>query len=266
MISSRRVSPIPTEDFKKNRDLLNRFRQGLERKHALSRYSPVDDSSRASPTEETHVRKRGRRFSFSDSPVDDLPPAFPLQETPVRKRGRPKSTQKKQEVPLDPGIALSPKRRRTLIFDPNASRPPCAKERPFGTLPGLYVGKTWHTRLGAAWDGTHPSAMGGIAVRESGGACSVALSGGYEDDIDEGYRFVYTGAGGHHYIRGQTTDQQWTRTNIALRRNVQTEKPVRVIRGFKGDKYWSPPSGYMYSGLYEVVACWKEKGTRCLVV
>jgi hypothetical protein len=28
---------------------------------------------------------------------------------------------------------------------------------------------------------------------------SIALSGGYEDDFDEGYRFVYTGSGGRKF-------------------------------------------------------------------
>jgi hypothetical protein len=38
--------------------------------------------------------------------------------------------------------------------------------------------------------------MGGISGKEGTGVWSIALSGGYEDDFDEGYRFVYTGSGG----------------------------------------------------------------------
>lgn len=49
--------------------------------------------------------------------------------------------------------------------------------------------------------------------------------------------------------------------NIALRENVTNGKPVRVIRGYKGDPNWSPSEGFMYAGLYEVVACWIETGT-----
>lgn len=44
--------------------------------------------------------------------------------------------------------------------------------------------------------------------------------------------------------------------------NVMNEKPVRVIRGYKGDSFWGPKDGFSYSGLYEVVACWMEQGTR----
>jgi SAD/SRA domain len=92
---------------------------------------------------------------------------------------------------------------------------------------------------------------------------AIALSGGYEDDIDEGYRFLYTGSGGKE--KGSSArmgkDQTWNRANDMLRKNVLSEKPVRVIRGSKGDKLWSPTSGFMYCGLYEVVACWVEAGT-----
>lgn len=38
--------------------------------------------------------------------------------------------------------------------------------------------------------------MAGISGKTTRGVWSIALSGGYEDDIDEGYRFVYTGSGG----------------------------------------------------------------------
>lgn len=40
---------------------------------------------------------------------------------------------------------------------------------------------------------------------------------------------------------------------------------MRVIRGYKGDSVWSPKEGFMFSGLYEVVACWVEQGTPSLV-
>ena len=58
----------------------------------------------------------------------------------------------------------------------------------------------------------------------------------------------------------QLNHQYWNKSNIALRENVANEKPVRVIRGYKGDATWSPSKGFMYVGLYEVVACWVEAG------
>ena len=50
--------------------------------------------------------------------------------------------------------------------------------------------------MGASWDGTHLAVVAGISGRTGEGVWSIALSGGYEDDIDEGYRFLYTGSGG----------------------------------------------------------------------
>lgn len=104
--------------------------------------------------------------------------------------------------PLDPGILAFVKinknntTRTAYRYDPYMPRPSYATTPTFGHLPGLYVGKKWHSRMGAAWDGTHLAIVGGISGKEGTGVWSIALSGGYEDDFDEGYRFVYTGSGG----------------------------------------------------------------------
>jgi E3 ubiquitin-protein ligase UHRF1 len=50
--------------------------------------------------------------------------------------------------------------------------------------------------MGASWDGTHTAPVAGIVGKVGVGVYSIALSGGYEDDFDEGFRFVYTGSGG----------------------------------------------------------------------
>jgi SAD/SRA domain len=202
----------------------------------------------------------------TDTPPKNNPP--PVEEDRHSSHSSSSGTSEGYQIleipnePLDPGIMyVSTRKGFRPRFDPAQNRPPWGTRPPFGDLPGLYVGKTWHTRLGAAWDGTHPSSMGGIAVRAGDvGVVSVALSGLYEDDIDEGYRFIYTGAGSNSFRRGQTTDQDWTRKNLALRENVNRMYPVRVIRGFGGNNRWSPPQGYIYSGLYEVVAAWDEIG------
>jgi E3 ubiquitin-protein ligase UHRF1 len=115
----------------------------------------------------------------------------------------PTRTSKKNPPKTDPGLHCWPvfgprgtiKSYKTMI-NKDIPRPDHAKIPTFGHLPGLYIGKSWYTRLGALWDGTHTSAMGGIAGRVGNGVWSVCLSGGYEDDVDEGYRFLYTGSGG----------------------------------------------------------------------
>lgn len=47
---------------------------------------------------------------------------------------------------------------------------------------------------------------------------------------------------------------------MALVRSFETQMPVRVIRGFKGDKKWAPKSGYRYDGLYQVCKWWNDRG------
>jgi len=51
-------------------------------------------------------------------------------------------------------------------FDPSILHPLYATKPAFGHLPGLYVGKTWQSRMGAAWDGTHLSVVARISGKE----------------------------------------------------------------------------------------------------
>eukprot|EP01121_Diplochlamys_sp_Union-15-3_P012671 TRINITY_DN3830_c0_g1_i1.p1 TRINITY_DN3830_c0_g1~~TRINITY_DN3830_c0_g1_i1.p1 ORF type:complete len:270 (-),score=40.51 TRINITY_DN3830_c0_g1_i1:96-905(-) len=61
----------------------------------------------------------------------------------------------------------------------------------FGKIPGILVGKHWGSRINCHEDGVHRSTVGGIAGTSKLGACSIAVSGGYEDDDDHGDEFVY---------------------------------------------------------------------------
>ena len=66
--------------------------------------------------------------------------------------------------------------------------------------------------------GVHRPHVAGIHGRESEGAYSIVLSGGYEDDIDSGDHFMYTGSGGRDLSGNkrtaeQSSDQQLTRMN-----------------------------------------------------
>lgn len=91
------------------------------------------------------------------------------------------------------------------------------------------------------------------------GAYSISLAGGYEDDVDLGDCFTYTGEGGRE-LKGtknnpknlrtapQSKDQTLTRGNLALSLNITTRKPVRVIRGAKLNNEFAPEYGYRYDG------------------
>jgi len=163
-----------------------------------------EPTEKPAPTQSSILSSPG---SFSASPS---PPSSPF----VRRLG--KSQIAKLSNPLDPGIerrihTKPPNETRSGItriayrFDPAVPRPPHAKTPTFGHLPGLYIGKKWHSRIGAAWDGTHLPRMAGISGKEGVGVWSIALSGGYEDDFDEGYRFVYTGSGGRSSISSKVS-------------------------------------------------------------
>lgn len=93
------------------------------------------------------------------------------------------------------------------------------------------------------------------------GAYSIVLSGGYEDDEDQGTIVLYTGHGGlDPTTREMTETQNLARQNLALAKNVLTGNPVRVIRGSGHASPYSPSSGYQYDGLYRVTDCWRERG------
>ena len=55
------------------------------------------------------------------------------------------------------------------------------------------MGDTWENRLEAGQWGVHRPHVAGIAGQSHYAAQSVVLSGGYDDDQDEGEWFFYTG-------------------------------------------------------------------------
>ena len=99
--------------------------------------------------------------------------------------------------------------------------------------------------------------MGGIHGRTNTGAYSIVLSGGYEDDTDNGEEFTYSGSGGRDLsgnkrtASAQSCDQKLTRMNRALALNCDAPvddkngamakdwrkgKPVRVVSEGRGDR------------------------------
>ncbi|KAI0254885.1 PUA-like domain-containing protein [Lactifluus subvellereus] len=141
----------------------------------------------------------------------------------------------------------------------------------FGHIPGIPVGAWWESREDCSTDAVHAPWVAGISGSPEG-AYSVALSGGYEDDVDMGECFTFTGSGGRA-LKGtkanpknlrtapQSSDQSFENPfNKALKISSETRKPVRVIRGFKLDSSYAPSEGYRYDGLYTVEKAWMAKG------
>ena len=96
----------------------------------------------------------------------------------------------------------------------------------FGHIPRLRIGTTFTDRQALLQAGVHRQNQAGISGTEKSGAESIVISGGYEHDIDDGDIVVYTGHGGRDPNTGkQIADQELTRGNLALAKNVADGRP-----------------------------------------
>ncbi|KAJ8686457.1 hypothetical protein QAD02_022251 [Eretmocerus hayati] len=151
-----------------------------------------------------------------------------------------------------------------------------------GPIPGIEVGMMWKFRFQVSEAGVHRPHVAGIHGRADQGAYSIALSGGYEDDLDNGDEFYYTGSGGRDLSGNkrtakQSSDQQLTLMNKALALSCEAPldeknggeavnwkkgRPIRVLRNFKLAKHssYAPKEGNRYDGIYKVVKYWPETG------
>ncbi|KAG9119234.1 hypothetical protein FRC07_005825 [Ceratobasidium sp. 392] len=143
----------------------------------------------------------------------------------------------------------------------------------FGLIPGVRIGTWWETRAECSSAAIHAPFVAGISGGLQG-AYSVALSGGYDDDVDMGEAFTYTGSGGRD-LKGTKANPKNLRTapqsshqtfdnsfNKSLLISSQTKNPVRVIRGFKLPSKYAPKTGYRYDGIYVVEKAWIEPGNN----
>ncbi|KAG1750718.1 PUA-like domain-containing protein [Suillus lakei] len=182
----------------------------------------------------------------------------------------------------------------TTTTDPNKIARKVAKEvrasrarmaRRFGEIPGVPVGATWTYRKDCYDVGVHRHLKAGIQGVKALGACSIVVSGSYDDDNgfrrhDPLYRrrcvfaiwatglyadIVSVGGGSNSdgwpkRPGPQVRDQKWTGWgNEALRKSCDTGKPVRVVRSCKFVSDFSPLRGYRYDGLYTVTHACREK-------
>jgi len=137
----------------------------------------------------------------------------------------------------------------------------------FGHIKDFPIGSFFANRLDLQRSGLHRYTQAGISGSRSEAADAVVISGGYEDDIDQGSVVIYTGEGGNGAAgRSQNADQRPHRGNIALRKSFEEGTPVRVIRGSRSGSAYGPVSGYRYDGLYLVASCWTEQGKSGYVI
>jgi putative restriction endonuclease len=134
--------------------------------------------------------------------------------------------------------------------------------RGFGEVPGVPEGTTFENRRALAARQVHRANQAGITGTAANGAESIVVSGGYEDDKDEGNRIVYTGHGGRDPNSGrQVADQSFESPgNAALMTSHLSGAPVRVIRGPHPQNPHAPRQGYRYDGLFTVASWWEEVG------
>uniref|UniRef100_A0A665VPR4 E3 ubiquitin-protein ligase UHRF n=1 Tax=Echeneis naucrates TaxID=173247 RepID=A0A665VPR4_ECHNA len=158
----------------------------------------------------------------------------------------------------------------------------------YGPIPGVPVGSLWKFRVQVSESGVHRPHVAGIHGRSNDGAYSLVLAGGYEDDVDDGNEFTYTGSGGRDLSGNKRTaeqscDQTLTHMNRALALNCNVHvnekngaesknwkegKPVRVVRSCKGRKHskYCPEEGNRYDGIYKVAKYWPDKGKSGFLV
>ncbi|KAA6428294.1 MAG: E3 ubiquitin- ligase ORTHRUS 2-like [Trebouxia sp. A1-2] len=153
----------------------------------------------------------------------------------------------------------------------------------FGPIPpeadprglGVRVGESWKDRLDCRQWGAHFPHVAGIAGQSNVGAQSVVLSGGYEDDRDEGEWFLYTGSGGRDLSgnkrtnKEQSFDQKFESSNKALLISCQKGLPLRVVRSHKEKRSAYAPTEeepVRYDGIYRIVRCWRKAGMQKFLV
>jgi|TARA_B110000503_G_scaffold94752_1_gene142699 putative restriction endonuclease len=121
----------------------------------------------------------------------------------------------------------------------------------FGEIQDTYIGQLFKNRRGLHEAGIHRPLQSGIWGKGSDGACSIVISGGYVDDVDDLDEILYTGDSGRDPKSGtQISDQELSPGNSGLIKSYLEHLPVRVSRGFQ--THLGPVSGYRYDGIYYV--------------
>ncbi|EOA22682.1 hypothetical protein CARUB_v10003386mg [Capsella rubella] len=119
---------------------------------------------------------------------------------------------------------------------------------------GVLVGESWSDRAECRQWGAHFAHIADTAGKSDYGAQSVALAGGFKDDVDYGEWFLFTGRGN----RRSSEEQKFEGVNEALRVSCKFGYPVRVVRSYRQKhSAYSPEEGVRYDGVYRIEKCWR---------
>ncbi|CAL5069175.1 unnamed protein product [Urochloa decumbens] len=126
-----------------------------------------------------------------------------------------------------------------------------------GSVPGIYPGDIFHLRVELCVVGLHRPHRLGIDCTKKHDGTSVAISiVSYAQSSDIKYSLdvlVYTGSG------AVTVNQKIEGANLALKKSMDSNTPVRVIHGFTTVNEKKKFPTYIYGGLYHVEKYWREK-------
>ncbi|GAA5919163.1 hypothetical protein JCM1841_002480 [Sporobolomyces salmonicolor] len=222
-----------------------------------------------SPSPAAVTPKKARAAKAKPSPrTEDRPKRSLRASTRVRDKALALTEKKEKkehgelrEFEVEEEDGFAPNRLGKRIFNPKR----------YGSIPNVLVNTTFPSRMAASTAAVHAPTVAGISPGPLG-CWSICVSGGYEGDRDDGTVLTFSGAGGRN-LKGtatkrenrrtapQSSDQTWdTPLNAALVRSVESKKPIRVLRGFKGKSRYAPVEGYIYSGLYQATKTWLDVG------
>ncbi|KNC97706.1 uncharacterized protein SPPG_07168 [Spizellomyces punctatus DAOM BR117] len=253
---------------------------GIERPPAAQPFSKAKRKANSEDASTPVVKKKKVKVVKEEAVIED-----DSDQTLVRRsrrlRDKPTPSLKDENMyeevkEEDDGLVSVPvkEKLRTRLSRTSSKKVP--RENTFGHIPGVPVGRRWAMRMDCSHDGVHRPPVSGIHGGPDG-CYSVALSGGYEDDVDFGEAFTYTGEGGRDLsgtktnpknlrTAPQSKDQVLDRGNLALWKSAQNGLPVRVVRGYKLPSPYAPEEGYRYDGLYKVEKAWSETGLAGFLV
>ncbi|KAJ9536887.1 hypothetical protein OSB04_029620 [Centaurea solstitialis] len=141
-------------------------------------------------------------------------------------------------------------------------------KKTWGSIPGVDVGDEFQYRVELALVGLHWTLQSGIDYIRKGKeliATSVVAAGGYDNELGNPDCLTYSGSGGIGKDK-KVENQKLEKGNLALKNNIDTKIPVRVIRGYKSkstdpsDSRPRPMTTYIYDGLYTVDKYYQEPG------